>query len=387
MAIINTKSYGVARGSSSGSSSSGSSRSSSVSYTNTDYAEEAGHAKKADEADYADEAGYAKKAAYASSAGSLASSAGGFLSAEDDDIAEGTIVFSKGIYIGDGAIDTDTEEEEEEDTDEDDDDDSGVDYSGCAYGFSADGVVTANKLVTETSVYDSDGNDLLQSQGTTVYRIIPSTYVIGIDSDGNCTPSSVSFSVMKSKGSDSTIIDEDDADDEGLSMSISTYDGSSTGISLGWSAIPTSSTTHIVATLSWNDVKVDSVTIYAVNTEASGSSSSTSATATTYRILPSNPVVTISDGTSSPEALSFVVAVNESGSAYNVTTESALEELGYYAVISCISTGTSEATNGDLDTALDMSSNSRYIGVLAELYRSDGNVVIDQYYVPIQTLS
>lgn len=386
MAIIKTKSYGVARGTSSGSSS-GSSRSSSVSYTNTDYAEEAGHAKKADEADYADEAGYAKKAAYASSAGSLASSAGGFLSAEDDDIAEGTIVFSKGIYIGDGATDTDDEEDEDSDEDEDDDD-SSVDYSGCAYGFSADGVVTANKLVTETSVYDPDGNDLLQSQDTTtVYRIIPSTYVIGIDSDGNCTPSSISFSVMKAKGSDSTIIDEDDADDEGLSMDISTHNGSTIGISWGWSAKPESSTTYIVATLSWDGVEVDTVTIYAVNTGAAESSSSTSATATTYRILPSNPVVTISDGTPSPETLSFVVAVNESGSAYNVTTESALEELGYYAIISCISTGTGEATNGDLDTALDMSSNSSYIGVLAELYRLDGKVVIDQYYVPIQKLS
>lgn len=383
MAIINTKSYGVARGTSSGSSSSGSSRSSSVSYTNTDYAEEAGHAKKADEADYADEAGYAKKAAYASSAGSLASSAGGFLSAEDDDIAEGTIVFSKGIYIGDGAIDEDESEDEDED---EDDDDSGVDYSGCAYGFSSDGVVTANKLVTETSLYDTDGNDLIQSQYTTVYRIIPSTYVIGIDSDGNCTPSSVSFSVIKANGSDYTTIDEDSADDEGLSMSITTY-GSNTGLSLGWSATPTSSTTRIVATLSWNGVQVDTITIYAVNTEAAESSSSASVTATTCRILPSNPVVTISDGTPSPETLSFKVAVNTSDSAYNVTSESELEELGYYATVSCISTGTGEATNGDLDTALDMSSNSSYVGVLAELYRSDDDIVIDQYYVPIQTLS
>ena len=386
MAIINTKSYGVARGTSSGSSSSGSSRSSSVSYTNTDYAEEAGHAKKADEADYADEAGYAKKAGYASSAGSLSSSAGGFLSAEDDDIAEGTIVFSKGIYIGDGAIDTD-EEEEDEDEDEDDDDDGGVDYSGCAYGFSSDGVVTANKLVTETSLYDADGNDLIQSQYTTVYRIIPSTYVIGIDSDGNCTPSSISFSVIKANGSDYTTIDENSASDEGLSMSITVYNSGTTGFSLSWSATPTSSTVRIVATLSWNGVEVDTLTIYAVHTEAGESSSSTSVTATTYRILPSNPVVTISDGTPSPETLSFRVVVNESDSAYNVTTESELEELGYYAVVSCISTGTSEATNGDLDTAFDMSSNSSYIGVLAKLYRSDGNVVVDQYYVPIQTLS
>lgn len=370
MAIISTKSYGVARGTSSGGTSSGSSRSSSVSYTNTDYAEEAGHAKEADEADYADEAGYAKKAGYASTAGSLSSSAGGYLSADDDDIAEGAIAFTQGIYVGEGADDEGgSDDDDDEEADEDDDD--GVDFSGCQYSFSADGTLTASKVVTGTSVYDTDGNDLLT--GGAVWRVVPTAYSVLTDGTSNA-PSGLTFAVRRvSGGSSADITSAESLEGYGMEAHWKVtyadgteaeggtgYDDESFGVESFAGAV-----SSVAITLEGSDGAVyDSLEIGAQTVPP------------TYRIVPS--ALALSYGSGDEVSLSVVKTSLAGTSA--ITTEEALEGEGLSIGLSAVPVGSIILVwpSVTLETAITWSDETA--GVTVSLL-DGGGVAIDRAFI------